>query len=345
MSAVFTPHPLLARSAPTPGAGFGAAQLLTPVQVSFQPDPVLSRTVEPVPAPGQAAAFIEARPNDHALAQGPSTGTVDAAAHATGVDQGAEFAALESAADGSSPRLGQGALGEDALNPESAGGPAVQAALEQRYRDGFEDGLAQGARLAAEDAAAADRAAEGASAAAAGDALLMLESLSRALAPLLLPDDAAARFEPLKRLALHLAMELVRTELSVSPRAVEHLVKASVQALQASDEAPLVVELNPRDLAVMKELLAGPARDSGADPILWQRVKWVEDAELPRGSVRARSDVSCVEDLIQQRLASIIQDLRIQAVQWQRDEVALQQSLEAATPEVNATGDDDAGLR
>lgn len=173
----------------------------------------------------------------------------------------------------------------------------------------------------------------------------MLESLSRALAPLLLPDDAATRFEPLKRLALHLAMELVRTELSASPRAVEHLVKASVQALQAADEAPLVVELNPRDLAVMKELLAGPAMGSSADAGLWQRVKWVEDAELPRGSVRARSDVSCVEDLIQQRLASIIQDLRIQAVQWQRDEVALQQSLEAAAPEMDATGDDDAGLR
>jgi hypothetical protein len=197
--------------------------------------------------------------------------------------------------------------------------------------------------------------------------------MARALSPLLLPDNAAARFEPLKRLALHLAMELVRTELSVSPRAVEHLVRSSVQALQAGDQAPVVVELNPRDLTAMKDLMAGPAAGSAAEAGLWQRVKWVEDPALPRGSVRARSDVSCVEDLIQQRLASIIQDLRIQASQWQRDEAALQAELTSAphgdasatgsvsaplnvgqpitdadvgsTVGVDPTGDPDAGLR
>lgn len=345
MSAVFTPHPVLARAAPTPHAGFGAAHLLTPVQALFQPDPLLSPSVPALSVPNHAENFVETAPGGLALADGRSDGSADGLRLAPGGGGSAEFAAQAPLADGSTPPFAPGALSPEAWSLGSADAPELQAALEQRYRDGFEDGLAQGARLAAEDAAAADRAAEGAGAAAAGDALLMLESLSRALAPLLLPDDAAARFEPLKRLALHLAMELVRTELSVSPRAVEHLVKASVQALQAADEAPLVVELNPRDLAVMKDLMAGPAKGSSAETSLWQRVKWVEDAELPRGSVRARSDVSCVEDLIQQRLASIIQDLRIQAVQWQRDEVALQQGLDAAVLDADAIGDPDAGLR
>jgi flagellar biosynthesis/type III secretory pathway protein FliH len=158
--------------------------------------------------------------------------------------------------------------------------------------------------------------------------VLLLESLARALQPLLLPDDAATRFEPLKRLALHLAMELVRTELTVSPRVVEGLVMRSVQALQAADEAPLTVELHPQDLALLQQALNEPGSGLAPDAPLLQRVNWKEDPQLTRGSVRARSDVSTVEDLIQHRLASIIQDLRIQTLQWQQDEAALQQKLQ-----------------
>ncbi|MFM8343631.1 MAG: hypothetical protein ACKOB5_03825, partial [Betaproteobacteria bacterium] len=54
----------------------------------------------------------------------------------------------------------------------------------------------------------------------------------------------------------------------------------------------------------------------------------LEDPELARGSVRARSDASTVEDLIQHRLSSIMQDLRIQSMQFQQDEAQIQQSVQ-----------------
>lgn len=318
-AAVFLPDPLLARVAPAPSqGGFDVQALLSPVAASFSPDPLLS----PPPAPDLADAEV-------AFLEGP-----------VGVEHGSTDSTTLVAGDA----LPQAALDGAVLAPE------LQALLEQRWREGFEEGMAEGARLGHENSG------DGLQAAAFGpdgmpllptagepvahgsrDVVLLLESLSRALQPVLLPDDAAARFEPLKRLALHLAMELVRTELSLSPKVVEELVRRSVQALQAGEQAPLTVELHPQDLALLRQALNDPALGLAPDDPLLQRVSWREDPQLTRGSVRARSDVSTVEDLIQHRLASIMHDLRIQSIQWQQDESALQQGLIAETADSAAS--------
>ncbi len=317
--AVFKPDPLLSRAQPQGRGDFDVAPLLAPVVPAFRPDPVLVDEAWDEAAGGGL------------LLSGP-----DGEAREAGfVPDG-----LPALPDGGQ----EAAPGPVNTAAEHLPGPAtpvvglnLEEQLQLRYREGFEDGLAEGSRLAAEVAGAMPAPmAEGVATGADGrDAVLLLEALSRALQPLLLPDDASTRFEPLKRLALHLAMELVRTELSVSPQVVERLVQRSLQALQAGDQSPLVVELHPQDLALLKPLMQDPNSGLAADAPLLQRVQWKEDAELTRGSVRARSDVSTVEDLIQHRLASIMQDLRIQAGQWQRDEAALQAALapQAERPE------------
>ena len=321
----FVADALLSRAAPQPHAGgFDVENLLAPVRVAFAPDPLLAPPVV------QANAAQEAMPLEFQGA-GPTPGT-DL--------QTPTDAAPEPASEG----LGSSAPERLAPHPSPDGAGHsgdIQVLLEQRYREGYEEGLAQGVRLTAggqaedgagllqgTDGVVSQTDSEGGIASRSRDVVLLLESMSRALQPLLLPDDAATRFEPLKRLALHLAMELVRHELSLSPRVVVELVRRSVQALQAGEQAPLTVELHPQDLALMQEALNDPAWGLTPDAPLLQRVNWREDVQLSRGSVRARSDASTVEDLIQHRLASIIQDLRIQSLQWQQDEARIQQGLE-----------------
>jgi flagellar biosynthesis/type III secretory pathway protein FliH len=339
-AAVFTPDPLLSRATPLPREGFDVLGLLAPARPTFARDPLLSPLLAhevDTGVPDAAKAFLAGA--DH-----------EAGSAGEAVVPGLPLAQAGVAEDGASlsPDVGPHTAYEELDLSRIQTPEELREWLDRRYREGFEDGLAQGARLGGEDSedvltdemSAADGEGGGRSAlpvsgsgAVGRDALLLLESLSRALAPLLLPDDAATRFEPLKRLALHLAMELVRQELSVSPRAVEHLVRRSVQALQAAETAPVVVELNPQDLELMKAVIADPDSGLGADPPILNRVKWLEDAQLERGSVRARSDISSVEDLIGQRLASIIQDLRIQGLQWQADEANLQSQLSDRAPE------------
>ncbi|MFM8929366.1 MAG: FliH/SctL family protein [Betaproteobacteria bacterium] len=309
-AAVFIADPLLARAAPAPGdGGFDVQSLLVPVQAAFAPHPLL--------APPMA---------------------VEALQEAEASVGGSDPLALNHSED--PVQTDPGSVTSSTWPPE------LQALLEQRYREGFEEGLAQGAGLGPADGMPSDADASPdadahrlhgdghASPSAVGpsdhprDVVFLLESLSRALQPLLLPDDAAARFEPLKRLALHLAMELVRQELSVSPKVIDELVRRSVQALQAGEQAPLTVELHPQDWALLQQAWDDPASGLPPDTVMRQRVHWVEDPELARGSVRARSDASTVEDLIQHRLASIMQDLRILSMQWQQDEAQIQQSVQ-----------------
>lgn len=344
-AAVFLPDPLLSRAAPRSDVdGFDIETLLSPVKVRFARDRLLSPVDETADAsPPLALTALDAAPA-HA-ADGDSN------------DATSEEALDQSASEADSAAIAPSFQGQ-ALSPE------LQALVAQRYREGFEEGMAQGTRLASEEGGFAlndgpTSGPDGGVASASRDTVLLLESLSRALQPLLLPDDAATRFEPLKRLALHLATELVRTELKVSPHLMEQLVSRSVQALQAGEEAPLTVELHPQDLALLRAAWDDPASSVGPDAPLRNRIAWREDSQLQRGSVRVRSDASTVEDLIEHRLASIMQDLRIQATKWQQDESQLQtefvrQSAAAAdvappaapAPESNPIeeGDDARGL-
>jgi len=121
----------------------------------------------------------------------------------------------------------------------------------------------------------------------------ILEGLQR------LSEDPDTLFEPMKKLAVHLAEQLVRGELSQSPQTISRLVDNCLRELAASGEKAVIVHLNPEDLEQYKPLIA-PFGDS----ILLR-----PDATLTRGSVRASLDGSVVEDLIERRVKGIQKSL------------------------------------
>jgi flagellar biosynthesis/type III secretory pathway protein FliH len=124
-------------------------------------------------------------------------------------------------------------------------------------------------------------------------------------------------YEPLKRLALHLAEQLVLAELTVSPQAIERLVRRSVDELAPQRQAPITVELNPADLAVLQ---APPPAANGQTPAnaegaadkpaapQWPWHLQANDDLLP-GSVRASASDAVVSDLIENRLEVLARGL------------------------------------
>ena len=328
----FEPDPLLSRSAPRGRGAFDVLPLMAPARPVFRAEgaaaPGLAAPAAPAAlaapgAPASSALEVEGdgsrvRQVDHATASSPSIRTEG--------DLGASADTDEQ---------GQGdALPSDAMDM-SYTSQQVQEMLTLRYREGFEEGLAQGAQFAASSQAAGFEE-PGADAGAAGiqgavdETAQLLQSMGRALMDLHGPQASAERFEPLKRLALHLATELARAELSLSGQAIDRLIHRCVEALDAR-ALQVVVELHPEDLALWRRRTeAIDAAAGGLEDVL-RNVEFKEDAQLARGSVRARSDHACVEDLIEHRLAGLVQDLRIDAQRWQQDQAALSAQVDAGS--------------
>ncbi len=111
--------------------------------------------------------------------------------------------------------------------------------------------------------------------------------------------DADALFEPVKKLTVHLAEQLVRGELAQSPQTISRLVDNSLRELNASGEKAVVVHLNHEDLEAYRPLVA----QFGDSMILRP------DSLLERGSVRVSLDGSVVEDLMQRRIDGLKKSL------------------------------------
>lgn len=103
--------------------------------------------------------------------------------------------------------------------------------------------------------------------------------------------------EPLRRLALHLAEQLVRVELQTSGVAISRLVEQLVAQLDGAD--PVVVHLNPEDWSRV-QAMAGESQPG---------IHWHSDPELRPGSVRVRANDAMVEDLMEHRLEALADQL------------------------------------
>jgi flagellar biosynthesis/type III secretory pathway protein FliH len=103
---------------------------------------------------------------------------------------------------------------------------------------------------------------------------------------------------PLKKLALHIAEQLVRSELQTSSRIVEELIQQALQDIDHHIDG-LLIELNENDLALL----------------LAQQHNWPEglrfeaDPNLSVGSIRVRMHETVIEDLIENRLEQISQQV------------------------------------
>lgn len=112
-------------------------------------------------------------------------------------------------------------------------------------------------------------------------------------------DRAEAFSEPLRRLALHIAEQVLRVELENSGRGVAALVENVLLELDRGGFGGIVVTLNPSDLenyqAFVGEVPSG--------------LVFVGDVTLSRGSVVAAIDDRMVSDLIEHRLLAIAESL------------------------------------
>ena len=232
----------------------------------------------------------------------------EAAADAGPDVQAADGQAAEStptAAPEAEPATEMTTLAVDALEAQSAA--ARQA--------GYDEGFAAGEAIGFEKGQAAGES-EGRVAGAAeahAEFTAALGALNAATASVkTLNDDPQQYFDPLKKLALHLAEELVRGELTLSPTAIERLVQLSLEALDTPSKR-VVVQMHPDDLAQIQGHAFG--LESG---LVLQA-----DASLTRGSVQVNSNDAVVQDLIQKRLRALANKVLLAPDDWQASSRAM----------------------
>lgn len=137
--------------------------------------------------------------------------------------------------------------------------------------------------------------------------------------------------EPLKRLALHLAEQLVLGELSMAPQAIERLVQRCIDELAAQRAVPVLIELHPDDVGPMQDLLKTGSNDGSPADEPKKQPAWLvqANASLMPGSVRASANDAVVSDLIEHRLDALAAQL-LQAPTRARQQSAFQSDRLAA---------------
>jgi len=193
--------------------------------------------------------------------------------------------------------------------------------MAQREAEQFERGLAQGLTQGLEQGA---REAREAMAQEVAEQCALLSKVTQEVQALVA--DPKQFFEPLKRLSLHLAEQLVLGELSASSKTVERLVQHCLDEVSHPLQEGVVVELNPED---KKRLQA-----QGGDFLEGLRLEAL--AELKPGSVRVFANDMVVEDLVEHRLHALARGLLSDVDSWQN-----KSALAKPTTEKHSTEHDD----
>jgi hypothetical protein len=136
----------------------------------------------------------------------------------------------------------------------------------------------------------------------------LVEKLQAALADL--QQSPQSFFEPLKRLSLHLAEQLVLAELQMDGSAIERLVQRCVDDLGQHDESMVTVQLHPSDVERLQSMRERTGLNEGSS------LRLQADESLLPGSVRASANDAIVEDLITERLSTLARGLHIDEPRW-----------------------------
>ena len=180
----------------------------------------------------------------------------------------------------------------------------IRIARQQGYVQGLKDGMAKTLHdLETERAKERD----------------LIQTITSELAAL--QNDATRQFEPLRKLSLHIAEQLVRGELSTSGEAVERLVKACVADLNGQENG-INVSLNPGDLERVQPLLKNNEPPLHLQP----------DMSLRPGSVRVRCNDTVIEDLIDNRLDGLARQLLSEPDPWLKNASRLTGSQVESVP-------------
>jgi flagellar biosynthesis/type III secretory pathway protein FliH len=265
---------------------------------------------------GHAQGLIQGR--EEGLTQGRSEG------HQAGLEEGLAQGKAQGLSEGREEGLAQGrieglhegrldgfekglALGRaEGLQEGYEAGRAegreqgLAAGREEGHAQGLEQGLAQGEQKA-KDSLADEMAAQ----------RKVFDETAQQLQALL--DDPKQFFEPMKRLALHLAEQLVLGELTASPQAMERLVQRCLDELDHPAQGVVVLELHPDDKARLQK--------HGGELTRGMRLEAVHD--MQPGSVRVLANDTVVEDLVENRLHALVQGLHIDEAAWRKQSTLL----------------------
>ena len=273
--------------------------------------------IQPKLQSGFQAARIEAMPNNTFHSPKPLPMTPPSGSHLT------------------LPAAGGAALAPTA-QPMALGAVDEQA-LESARAEAFEAGLAQG-REEGKQAALLEQATEQQTLAQEQEQQVksLLSQIQQGMTEL--RQDEGALFEPLKQLALHLAEELVLGDLATSPQAIDRLVQRCVDTLDSPASTPLLIQLSPSDLDVLRN-----HPEVAADrPEHWT---WEVDSHMLPGSVRIKVNDTVVNDLVEHRLTALAQSLLKPSTPWaaqsafnpdrfaQRQSLSRVEDVEARTPQ------------
>jgi flagellar biosynthesis/type III secretory pathway protein FliH len=165
--------------------------------------------------------------------------------------------------------------------------------LQQGLEQGQEQGKAEG-ETAAREAVAEEMAAQ----------RVVFENAAKELGALI--EDPKKFFEPLKRLAVHIAEQMVVGELQASSKAIERLVQRCLDELDHPVHGAVVLELNPEDKARLQE--------HGGDFIKGMRLEAVPEMQV--GSVRVFANDTVVEDLVEHRLEGLARAMLVDEEAW-----------------------------
>ena len=165
--------------------------------------------------------------------------------------------------------------------------------LQEGQEQGQEQGKAEGA-IAAREAVAEEMLAQRA----------VFEAAATELHALI--EDPKKFFEPLKRLAVHIAEQVVLGELQTSSKGIERLVQRCLDELDHPVHGAVVLELNPEDKARLQE--------QGGEFIKGMRLEAVPDMQA--GSVRVFANDTVVEDLVDQRIEGLARALLVDEKAW-----------------------------
>jgi flagellar biosynthesis/type III secretory pathway protein FliH len=135
-----------------------------------------------------------------------------------------------------------------------------------------------------------------------------------------LTQDAQSCFEPLKRLSVHIAEQLVLGELSVSPSAVERLIRRCTDDLDVRDASVIKVEINALDKVTLEKTL----------PPSMNAIELRVSPDLQVGSVRVLVNDTQVEDLIQNRLDAMASRLLGQPKLWREKSTLMKDPITEA---------------
>jgi flagellar biosynthesis/type III secretory pathway protein FliH len=206
---------------------------------------------------------------------------------------------------------------------EKAMAEGLSKGLEQGKTEGLAEGLAEGLQMGLEQGKAqglaeGEQTARDAVAEEMAAQRVIFENVSSELGALIA--DPKKFFEPLKRLALHVAEQVVVGELETSSKAMERLVQRCLDELDHPVHGAVVLELNPDDKARLQA--------HAGDFLKGMRLEAVHD--MKPGSVRVFANDTVVEDLVAHRLEGLARALLVDVEAWREKSPLAQRILEVS---------------